>query len=165
MIYHTFTVYYSLQCKVLLQEKGTFRILLYLFTYYRNIESLWYLQSTNLLSLSLCSPYIFVGLFLRQWLFFYSIFLSFLEQVSPNTSATTVHLQGSTYFVGFNKFPPLMCWCTVIHCYQSQEPTLCQRVRWGFYVYACEKNNECKDTGPSKNVKLPSGLEKMKQNG
>ena len=35
-------------------------------------------------------------------------------------------------FVGFNEFPSLMCWCTVIHHHRQQGPTLFRRVRWDF---------------------------------
>ena len=37
-------------------------------------------------------------------------------------------------FVGFNKFPSLVCWRTVIHCHRPQGPTLFQRMRWDFML-------------------------------
>ena len=48
-------------------------------------------------------------------------------------------------FVGFNKFPSLVYWCTVIHHHWPQGPTLFRRVRWDFMCVQCDV---CTDTGP-----------------
>ena len=48
-------------------------------------------------------------------------------------------------FVGFNQFPSLVCWGTVIHHHRSQRPTLFRKVRWDFTCVQC---NVYTDTGP-----------------
>ena len=40
-------------------------------------------------------------------------------------------------FVGFNEFPSLVCWCTVIHHHQPQGPTLFWR-EMGLYMCAVQ---------------------------
>ena len=71
--------------------------------------------------------------------------------VSPLILAATVRFRGSTFkkkktlFGGFNEFPFLVCWCTVIHHHRSQGPTLFRRVRWEFTCVQCDL---CTDTGP-----------------
>ena len=72
--------------------------------------------------LSLCSPLFLCG-YLCLWLFFYSIFITFLEYVF-SYSATTFCFRGSIFFVGFNEFPSFVCWCTVIHHHLQQRSTL-----------------------------------------
>ena len=48
-------------------------------------------------------------------------------------------------FIGFNKFPSLVCWCIVIHYHQLQWPTLFRRMRWDSTCVPCDV---CTDTGP-----------------
>ena len=48
-------------------------------------------------------------------------------------------------FVGFNEFPSLVYWCTVIHHHRPQGPTLFRGVRWDFTCVQCDV---CTDTGP-----------------
>ena len=92
-------------------------------------------RKTSLYNLSLSVSLYFVGLILlRLWLFFYSIFLSFLEQVSPHTLATTICFSREHIFVGF---PSLKYWCTVIHHHRPQGPALFRRVRWDFMCVQC----------------------------
>ena len=47
--------------------------------------------------------------------------------------------------VGFNEFPSLVYWCTVIHHHRPQGPTPFRRVRWDFLCVQC---NVCTYTGP-----------------
>ena len=45
------------------------------------------------------------------------------HNVSPHTSATTIHFRGSTFFVGFYEFLFLVCWCTAIQYHQPRGPS------------------------------------------
>ena len=47
-------------------------------------------------------------------------------------------------FVGFKKFPSLVCWCTVIHHQRPQGPYLFWSVSWDFSGVQCDV---CTDTG------------------
>ena len=79
-------------------------------------------------NLFLSIPFILLGYFLHLWPFFSTpSFLSFflvglLTYFSNHSPFFRDH-----NFVGFNKFPSLMCWCTVIHHHRPQKPTLFQR--------------------------------------
>ena len=67
------------------------------------------------------TSFLFQLSFLCLWMFFYSsVFIIFNRPFWEHK------------FVGFNEFTALVCWCTVIHHYRPQEPTLFRRVRWDF---------------------------------
>ena len=74
---------------------------------------------------------LFCGVFLRLWPFFYFRFLSFFWRRSPHILQQPYSVFKGA-FVGFNKFPSLVCWCTVIHYHRPQGPTLFRRVIWDF---------------------------------
>ena len=91
------------------------------------------------LSLSLSIPLYLVGLFLlRLWLYYYSIFLSFSDQVFSHTSATTVCFWGSLFLKVLT-----ISSCVLVHCHPSSPATGAYsflRARWDFmYVqfYVC----------------------------
>ena len=99
------------------------------------------------ISLSLSAfPFQFVGsIFLRLWPFFYSIFLSFFGVCLPAYLSNHNPFSREHIFVGFNEFPSLVYWCTVIHHHRPQGPTLFRRVRWDFTCVQC---NVFTDTRP-----------------
>ena len=83
---------------------------------------------------------------LRLWLFFYSVFKYHIFGVGLSSYFSNHSLSSREHiFVGFNKFPSLMCWCTVIHHHWPQGPTLFQRVKWDFTCVQC---NVCTDMQP-----------------
>ena len=99
-----------------------------------------------LLNLSLSVPLYFAGCILRLWPFFYSIFLSFFFGVGlPAYLSNHNPFSREHIFVGFNEFPSLVYWCTVIHHHRPQGPTLFRRVRWDFTCVQCYV---CTYTGP-----------------
>ena len=71
-------------------------------------------------------PFILLGYFLRLWPLYSIFFHHFLVGLPAYFSNHSPFFREHN-FVGFNKFPSLMCWCTVIHHHRPQKPTLFQR--------------------------------------
>ena len=98
-----------------------------------------------LASLSQLCPLVLWGIFYVYGRFsipaFYHFFLVGLPAYFSNHSPfLREHI-----FVGFNEFPSLVCWCTVIHHHLPQGPTLFRIVRWDFTCVQCYVYT---DTGP-----------------
>ena len=91
---------------------------------------------------------LFCGVILFSFTFvavFLPNLLVFLRADLPVYLSNHNPFSGEHFFVGFNKFPSLVCWCIVIHYHRPQEPTLFQKVRWDLTCVQC---NVCIDTGP-----------------
>ena len=86
---------------------------------------------------------LFAGL--RLWLFSFSISYHIFLVDLPAYFRNHSPLLREHIFVGFNKFPSVVCWCTVIHHHWPHGLTLLRRVRWDFKCVQC---NMCTDTGP-----------------
>ena len=97
------------------------------------------------LSLSQRSSFICGVNFLRLWSFFYSIFFIILRVGLPAYLSNHNPFLREHIFVGFNEFPSLVYWCTIILHHRPQGPTLFRRVRWEFTCVQCDV---CTDTGP-----------------
>ena len=102
-------------------------------------------HKSNLLSLSQRSPlnlwgqyFTFVAVFLLHLFIIFGVGLP--AYLSNHNPFSREHI-----FEGFNEFPSLVNWCTVIHHHRPQGPTLFRRVRWDFTCVQC---SVCTDTGP-----------------
>ena len=111
-------------------EKGQFKLL------YLSLS-----LSLTLRSSLICGVITFVVVFL---LHFYHIFF-FFGVDCPDYSSNHSLFSREHIFVDFNKFPSLLCWCTVIHHHQTQGATLFRRVRSDFTCVQC---SVCICTGP-----------------
>ena len=74
-------------------------------------------------------------------------FYNFLS-TSPHTLQKPQSIFEGAHLLGFNEFPSLECWGSVIHHHRSQWPTLFRRVRWDFTCVPYPRGlqqNECRE--------------------
>ena len=89
--------------------------------------------------LSICEGYFFTPV----TNFLFHLFIIFFLVGLPAYVSNHIMILRENIIVGFNEFPSLKSWCTVIHHHQ---PTLFWRVRWDCTVSV--QRNVCTDTGP-----------------
>ena len=109
----------------------------------------WWFQANILgitLSLSQRSPFNLWGqYFTSVAVFLLHLFYHFFGVGLPAYLSNHNPFSREHIFVGFNEFPSLVYWCTVIHRHRPQGPTHFRRVRWDFTCVQCYV---CTYTGP-----------------
>ena len=102
----------------------------------------------SLLSISI--PLYLQGLLSLQPFFYSNFTIIFLVGLHAYFSNHCPFLR-EHIFTGYNEFPSLVCWCTVIHHHRPQEPLLFRRERWDFTCvqsYVCRHGTSCLESHP-----------------